>query len=324
MWKKINRDDVPETLYHYCSVDTFMKIIENKTIRLSNIFKMNDWSEVIHVLNLLPSRLHKKYQTYGADSPFPRYKGKDGSEIFDELISDIRKQIEEVKYLMFIACFSKCEDDLGQWRAYADDGRGVAIGFDGRALCDIARCCRLQLTDVCYCITKHKEYVDRTMVPRIFDALKNAATHPNVKSGVCPYETMVQIMINADMSAVLIGAAQYKDKAYENEQEWRLCLGTAVNQTWYESCEGFAQPKKCGNLVLGRMSFSKRSGNRISSYFDLYFGGGVPGMIKKIIMGPRSMSQDDIDLKMLLKINGFNLGQGAIRRSEISYIGMSE
>jgi len=30
----------------------------------------------------------------------------------------------------YIACFSEKGDLLSQWRAYADDGEGVAIGFD--------------------------------------------------------------------------------------------------------------------------------------------------------------------------------------------------
>lgn len=34
----------------------------------------------------------------------------------------------------FIACFSREPDLLGQWRAYADDARGYAIGFDAGAL----------------------------------------------------------------------------------------------------------------------------------------------------------------------------------------------
>ena len=32
----------------------------------------------------------------------------------------------------FIASFSRCRDDLGQWRSYADNGRGFAIGFSPR------------------------------------------------------------------------------------------------------------------------------------------------------------------------------------------------
>jgi hypothetical protein len=301
--------------------------IAYKTIRLSNIFKMNDWSEVIHVLELLSPGLHKsydKYVKYVGDSPFPRYKGKEGKAMLDELVWDIRKNIEEVKYLMYIACFSKCGDDLGQWRGYADNGHGVAIGFDGRALYDIAQCPRLQLTDVCYRIAEHEAYVDRAMVIPIFEALKSAANNPNVKKGNCTYENEVQRELNSVISAVLIAAAQYKDKAYENEQEWRLCLDAGINQTWYESCEGFANEKKFGNLELKPISFSKKSRNRIYSYLDLCFGNRVSGLIKEIIMGPTSMNERDIDLRMFLKVNRFELQHLAIRKSEIPYIGMSE
>jgi hypothetical protein len=34
----------------------------------------------------------------------------------------------------FISSFGLCGDDLGQWRAYADGGRGFALGFDAAAL----------------------------------------------------------------------------------------------------------------------------------------------------------------------------------------------
>jgi hypothetical protein len=36
----------------------------------------------------------------------------------------------------FMCSFSSCGDDLGQWRAYADKGRGYALGFDAKALED--------------------------------------------------------------------------------------------------------------------------------------------------------------------------------------------
>ena len=50
----MSKDEVPEILYHYCSIKTFKEIIKNKTIRLTDIFKMKDSSEVTHAINLLP------------------------------------------------------------------------------------------------------------------------------------------------------------------------------------------------------------------------------------------------------------------------------
>jgi len=36
----------------------------------------------------------------------------------------------------FVGCFSAAGDDLGQWRGYADNGRGFALGFDTAILED--------------------------------------------------------------------------------------------------------------------------------------------------------------------------------------------
>jgi hypothetical protein len=189
VWRKPNRDDVPDALYHYCSLDTFREIIESRAIRLSDIFEMKDRSEVMHVLELLPSRLRRNYEeTYVGHSPFRSYRGKDGADILDQLVSDIRNQIEAVKSLMYIACFSICGDDIGQWTEYADDGCGIAIAFDGAALHDITQCAHLQLTDVCYCVAEHEAFVDRAIVPLIFRALESAANNSNVATRNCTYE----------------------------------------------------------------------------------------------------------------------------------------
>lgn len=323
MWNKINRDDVPGILYHYCSIDTFMKIIEHKTIRLLNIFKMNDSSEIMHVLELLPKTLYESQQENTNGYPLP-YKGKKGTGIVDELISDIKKEIQKVKYLSYIACFSKHRDDIGQWRGYADDGSGVAIGYDGMMLYDeITKLCpSLRFINVNYNIKDHQNYIKNEVVPQIFKALRNAADNGNVKNGLCSYETMVLTEIIHVVSAILLSAIQYKHEGFEKEQEWRLCMDTFINQTWSEDCKKFADERKCGNL--GKMSFTNKGGNVISSYFDLNFGCIASNMIKEIILGPRSMNEDDIDLEMFLHINGFNIRKADIRKSSVPYVRLSE
>ena len=45
----------------------------------------------------------------------------------------LQGRVEEIAHY-FVCRFSRAADDLGQWRAYADNGRGFAIGFDGRML----------------------------------------------------------------------------------------------------------------------------------------------------------------------------------------------
>ena len=50
----INLKDVivmRDIVYHYCSIDTFFSIIHNSTLRLSDINKVNDYSERKWILN---------------------------------------------------------------------------------------------------------------------------------------------------------------------------------------------------------------------------------------------------------------------------------
>jgi len=100
-----------EILYHYCSVDTFMKIIENKELWLGNSEKMNDYSEI----RLIESALEKKLTEYPS-------------------LNNFMSEYQESISFPYICCFSKEGDLLSQWRGYADDGKGVAIGFDKKTI----------------------------------------------------------------------------------------------------------------------------------------------------------------------------------------------
>lgn len=326
MWKT-KKEDVPEILYHYCSIDTFMKIIENKTIRLSNIFKMNDYSEVMHVLEFLPSALNEEY---GKDPFVFNYKGTANEKAFDQIVSDIKKNINEVKYLSYVACFSDSENDLAHWNRYGDDGKGVAIGYDGEILFDIAKQCSVEMTNVIYSVEEHKEYIKATIVPRIFEAIKNSGNNGNVKHGNWSYDDMILTCSLSGISAILLSAVKYKHEAYKDEKEWRLYLNSQITQLYYpEDIKKYSNNVQCGDMVRNKLSFDNKLNNGISSYFDLFFGKSknAPNIIRKIVTGPRSIiNKNDLDLRVILNINGFNIGLphvalSAIQQSKIPYIG---
>ncbi|MGP8004484.1 MAG: DUF2971 domain-containing protein [Smithella sp.] len=322
MWTT-KRDDVPDILHHYCSTETFMKIIENKTIRLSNIFKMNDYSEVTHVLKLLPALLRDEYKK----EPFPiKYKGKVNQKAFDDIISDLHNNINDVKYVSYNACFSKHEDDLEQWRGYGDNGKGIAIGYDGKLLFDLVQQCSFAITGVSYSVDEHKEYIRNSIVPEIFKALKKASDNDNVKNGYCSYEQMVMICVLSSVSAILLSAEKYKDRAYKTENDWRISINPFITQIYYpEDIKRYAANTYYGNIVLKKMAFNNKHGKGIISYYDLCFEkySAANDLIKKIIIGPASNINDsDLDLKLFLQVNDFNIGQpsvslSAIQRSKI-------
>lgn len=49
-------------VYHYCNLDTFLKIIQNKSLRLSDIGKSNDYTELIYIQNIIREEFEKKIQ----------------------------------------------------------------------------------------------------------------------------------------------------------------------------------------------------------------------------------------------------------------------
>lgn len=99
-------------IYHYCTEKVFNKIIETKTIWLSDISKMNDKEEYQIGYHILLELL--------------KDHGLDNHVVVTEM-ADINLN---KTFHILIGCFSKDGDVLSQWRAYADDGRGFSIGFD--------------------------------------------------------------------------------------------------------------------------------------------------------------------------------------------------
>jgi hypothetical protein len=117
--KKIAAKPVPRFIYHYTNDMGFKGIIETGTLRFTNIFNLNDPSELRHGFGLAIKVM--KDRANGGPSEWGQF-----SNDFALFESDFIEMV----LLYFVCCFSETSDDLGQWRAYADDGKGFAIGFD--------------------------------------------------------------------------------------------------------------------------------------------------------------------------------------------------
>lgn len=122
--QKIEAAKPPPMLYHYTNEMGFKGIMESGTLRFSDIFDMNDPSELRHgltaAINVLKSRAaasRPEVETFA--SCLERF--------------DVDAGIEAAGHF-FICCFSGDGDDLNQWRAYADNGCGFALGFDTKSL----------------------------------------------------------------------------------------------------------------------------------------------------------------------------------------------
>jgi len=117
-----------EIVYHYCSLDTFVKIITGKNLWVSNVFCMNDYEEHRWFRRLVRT-VAKEMVGSGEVSQDELRKGLVRGDsildIGDEMFGDGVNTWKQV----YCVSFSKAGDSLSQWRAYGDGGQGVAIGF---------------------------------------------------------------------------------------------------------------------------------------------------------------------------------------------------
>ena len=116
--------------YYYCSLSTFLNIIKNTQVYLSDPLKMNDTLEIKWYLEKLnnEARALNRQEFDLPDSIFEKMKSRSHLDFtFEEFMEKLDSRGQRSIY---ISCFSKNPDLLSQWRAYAEDGTGVSIGFD--------------------------------------------------------------------------------------------------------------------------------------------------------------------------------------------------
>jgi hypothetical protein len=101
-----------DILYHYCSTASFHAIVQSHSLWLSSLSLSNDTMEGKQIASAI-ARLAKKDELDEAH--------------IRSLQDGIRFIEENIDGLGF--CLSKESDLLSQWRGYAEDAAGVAIGF---------------------------------------------------------------------------------------------------------------------------------------------------------------------------------------------------
>jgi hypothetical protein len=103
-------------IYHYCSINTFFEIIKNKKLWLNDSSYMNDKYEITWTDKIV----------YEAIDELEKELKNDKLVKLTNFRTEYKKFKSKKHY--FIS-FSKDGDLLSQWRGYADNGRGVSIGF---------------------------------------------------------------------------------------------------------------------------------------------------------------------------------------------------
>jgi hypothetical protein len=112
----IDSGRLPAVVYHYTSIDTMLKIVENNCIWATSINYLNDTTEAEHYTGLIRRHIGDYVLSHKDTNP----------QIFDRILNEPRRSFEDRPY---VASFSGMDDHLPQWRSYCPQGNGVAIGF---------------------------------------------------------------------------------------------------------------------------------------------------------------------------------------------------
>ena len=105
----------PKTIYHYTSISGLISIIESQSIFCTNINFLNDKKEFKHGVSIIEKVIQKLKK----------------ENLENSVLEMVEKHIDQIyKGERYVTCFSKDGDLLSQWRAYANQGKGVSIGFD--------------------------------------------------------------------------------------------------------------------------------------------------------------------------------------------------
>lgn len=275
--------NIPSKIYHYCSLGTFIKIIERNSLWLTCVDKMNDYAESSWLTHILHNLSIEKLA-----------HGNGNDKIFNALIMQITACINQ--RLAYLTCFSQHGDILSQWRGYADGGKGVAIGFSTSKL-------------------------QQSMIKSFQNELPIGAGYSNglakvhyperqdLKNWLFPI--LDQLAAGADYTDIGRQLAEhallFKNPAFREEGEWRIAVTPKRN--------GFVRHWMIEDKKLSASLQFRPTEKGISSYFEMPL---EPNAISDVVLGPLNKSErDDIGAFLNARL-GRNIG---VCHSSATYCG---
>lgn len=286
---------VKEPLYHYTDGHGLRGILETGQIWFTDYRHLNDPSELTYGIRVA----HKLANEIAAGSDDGRVK------LFLELLVDMFRQENFADALdFFVACFSRARDDLGQWRAYADNGRGFAIALPPSLFTVTDRPADGLLPEFVGPVRYNgPQLVERYALPlktavRLF---QSAVDHDRElladKAIGIPF---MQLLAREVIASPLIwNCLTSKHPAYAHEQEVRLVI--------------LGESAKLAPLISTRFRSSE-----IVPYIAQPKDLRSPHGISEIVVGPAAPADTERTLRTMLDSVGLTWAID-IRRSEIPY-----
>ena len=254
-----------EIVYHYCSVDTFFNIIRNSSMWLSDIEKSNDYQECIKCRKFVNKGMEeylrndvealKAWKTWYENGVYSNFSMK-----------------------TFCVCFSESKDKLSQWRGYAQDGKGIAIGFNKDVLEELNQISKFHTAFGKVIYDNPQEYVQNIIADNIKKLEYKGVGH-----------VALELSENYRMQFPFV-----KNPGFEEEKEWRVVVCSTIGHYNIPSSE---------NILFSKVKY-RTANNKLIPYIEMNFERVKQSIIKEIFIGPKSEVEVE-DIVNLLSFYGY-------------------
>ena len=256
-----------QILYHYCGLDAFLSIIKNSTLWLSDIRKSNDYLECVYCRD----KINEKIRGFLEDDKEALEAWNFGYNINSDLSMDM---------ISYVACFSENKDQLSQWRGYADNGAGIAVGFSRESFADLKEAApsHISFRKVIYDEKEQEKFIER--IAR--ESIKAMETKPVA-------QVAAELNQNYRLQFPVL-----KNASFEEEAEWRIIFNDSFSK----------RKRHVGkNILFSGIRYTVRE-KRLVSYIEMDFSKLKHNAIKEIWIGPKAEVEIQ-DILHLLDVYGY-------------------
>jgi hypothetical protein len=287
----------PDELFHYTSAESFLAIIESQCMLATERSFLNDPEEFEWGMQLAERRVDAGCR----------------QEYFAEFIEQTRTALREKRFddlRLFVLSFSANPDLLSQWRAYASNGEGFSVGFDGTVLRDRGGFGEHTLRGIDLDEMPREYVYCFHLLPVIYDEQEQTDTLVTFMNAAhrfwttCTdsadpiYQQLFRLQFQHRIKEILIS---FKHPAFREEAEWRLVATVHKNSEQINY--------RCGRYGITpyvRLNLSRRE--------------DLPGLrlpMTTIFAGPNSPAKRNArGLKMLCESKGVD---ARLKQSGIKY-----
>lgn len=260
--------------YHYTTLDKFISILEGQSLYFTNLNYLNDRTEYNHGVDMISDVISKI---------MPEHPHSD-------ILESIERNIHLIfKSSRYVACFSSNGDLLSQWRAYGNDGQGLAIGFDPMNLENV----RNGIISGKY--IHYKEEAQKNIIEEIIALSTNYFI--GIKAQYDWFDHDYTFLVSKTIIEMLEEfISNFKHPSFEEESEFRLEYTLDGNMNKPE--RNAIQFRSNGRLIIPyvKLNYGEKEEQKYTKRLP----------IRKIILGPSlDFNLNKLSIEQLLKSMGY-------------------